>query len=737
MAATAMAAWQRVLDRRVSQLLTIERGLCAGYKALMSKAQDPRTVPFDSVDTGTWRRKVEGDLEGASFDKKLRKQMPEGITLEPLYTAESGPAEPGHYPGVGSLVRGGTPLSTREGWQQAARYDMADPSVLVATMQRDKERGSTGAWLRFDRAARFGLEPTARASREYLGADGAAMHAAASLAVVVDLVAEASHPVIVDAGGSALPAAALFLGAAEERGFTLGDLRVDFAGDPLGQLAKDGALGTSLEDAIAQMTLLARYCEAQGAAGRVAVASGIPYHDAGGHAVDELAYGLGTALAYVRALEDAGFALPDAARRVGLRFAVGRHVFVEIAKLRAARVLWAKLLAAGGVHDVPPSIHAVASERTLTRRDPWVNMLRGTTQTFAAICGGASIVTTRAFDAALGQPEGLGWRMARNTQVVLGEESRLGEVIDPAGGSWYIESLTSDLARAAWEQIQGIERRGGVVACLRDGSAREAMRERWKDRSKGLDKRKVPITGVSDFAHLQEKLPSPGSGRDDALLDRLASEIGKQRDTKPGRTAALASLRKAASSDLVPAAVRSARAGATFSEIAGAAARGEGECFPAFESHRDAERFEAMRDAADRADTRPRVFLANLGRIPDHKARAMFAANLFAAGGVEAQGPNGTGDAEPAGAAERLADAFAGSGAAVACLCGTDAQYGAMGPAVASALRKRGARIVYLAGRPGEHEQVLADAGVSRFLFLGCDVHAELDWLLRELEVVR
>ncbi|HEX4383957.1 MAG TPA: methylmalonyl-CoA mutase family protein, partial [Myxococcales bacterium] len=184
--------------------------------------------------------------------------------------------------------------------------------------------------------------------------------------------------------------------------------------------------------------------------------------------------------------------------------------FLELCKLRALRTCWAKLLAGFGVVSAPRlPVHAVCSARTLTVRDPWVNMLRVTTQVFAAVLGGAELVTPLAFDEALGVPSELGRRVARNTGLVLREESALGQVADAAGGSFAFETLTDSLAREAWKRFQAMEREGGIIPLLESGRLAARIAETARQRADQVAKRKISILGVSDFANLDEVLPRP------------------------------------------------------------------------------------------------------------------------------------------------------------------------------------------------------------------------------------
>ncbi len=311
--------------------------------------------------------------------------------------------------------------------------------------------------------------------------------------------------------------------------------------------------------------------------------------------------------------------------------------------------------------------HAVTSPVMMTRRDPWVNMLRTTLACLGAGVGGADSVTVLPFDHALGLPDAFARRIARNTSTILMEESHLARVIDPAGGSWYVERLTTELADAAWAFFQEIERAGGQAAALGSGLIGERLAATWAARSKDLARRKEPVTGVSEFPHLAER-----------LVEREAAPAAD------GASGGLPTVRR-------------------------------DEAFEALRARSDAHLAETGR--------RPRVFLAALGPASAHTARATFASNLFQAGGIEPVHDPASVDASTA------AEAFATSGATVACLCSGDALYAEQAEAVASALRTAGAQWVFLAGRPADY------AGVDEYVFAGCDVVAVLSSVLDRMGV--
>jgi methylmalonyl-CoA mutase len=296
------------------------------------------------------------------------------------------------------------------------------------------------------------------------------------------------------------------------------------------------------------------------------------YHDAGASDAEELACSIATGVAYLRLLTGTGLSVAEALGQLEFRYAANADQFGTIAKLRAARALWARVARACGTVDAVQRQHAVTSAAMMTERDPWVNMLRTTLACFAAGVGGADAVTVLPFDHRLGRPDRFARRIARNTQSLLIDEASVGRATDPAGGSWYVESRTSALARTAWAWFTEIEGAGGMEAALAAGMVADRIRSTWDARAANLGHRRDPLTGVSEFPDPGEKLP--------------------RRPRAPQRT------------------------------VAG------------LPVHHYAEAFESLRDRSDAAASRPTVYLATLGPPAAHHARVGFATNLFAAGGI-------------------------------------------------------------------------------------------------------
>ncbi|KIF02342.1 methylmalonyl-CoA mutase [Streptomyces sp. RSD-27] len=570
-----------------------------------------------------WQRLVEGvlrksgkEVSGEAAEAALSTTLEDGLTTRPLYTAPSGAdakARSTGFPGFAPFVRGGTPDGTStSGWDVRQRIAGSDPVRVNEAALADLENGTTSLWLTVGRAG----VPVAGLARALDG-------------VYLDLA-----PVALDAGAESAEAARALLALYTERGVAPEAAVAALGIDPLGHEARTGeALDT------APAVELAREAAASWPGVRALAVDALPYHEAGGSAAEELGLSLATGVAYLRTLTEGGLAAEAAFGQLEFRYAATADQFLTIAKLRAARRLWARVAEACGVAEAGAQRqHAVTSPVMMTRRDPWVNMLRTTVASMAAGVGGADSVTVLPFDSELGLPDAFARRIARNTSTILLEESHLARVIDPAGGSYYVEQLTDELAHAAWEFFQTVERAGGLPAALRSGLVAERLAAPWAARSKKLATRREPVTGVSEFPLLSEKPvvreaapAAPGGG-----LPRV------RRD----------------------------------------------------------EAYEALRARSDAhlesTGSRPKVFLAALGPAAAHTARATFASNLFQAGGIEPVHDPVSVDAATA------AEAYTASGAdGVAVLCSSDALYEEQAGAVAAALRAAGASTVFLAGRPG------------------------------------
>ena len=608
---------------------------------------------FEPADRARWLGLVEGVLKGADFEKRLVSRTADGLRIEPLY----GPAEPAAQP-----VRAPGP------WRIAQRVDHPDLAAANAQAMTDLEGGADALVLTF---------AGARGARGY-GLNAATVEDLDTVlkGVMLPLIA-----LRLDAGGNGLEAARLVRALAERRGEDMASYDLDLGIDPVGVLAASGSLGAVWSEIAPRLAEITAELEAAGFTGRAFLADGRPYHEAGSGEAAELGAVLATAVTYLRALEAAGHDLAAARDRVAVLLAADADEFVTVAKFRAMRRLWARVEQACGLDPKPLRLHAETAWRMMTKRDPFVNILRTGMAAAAAGMGGADSVAILPYTQALGLPDSFARRVGRNSQIVLIEESHLARVSDPAAGAGGFETLTAEIAEAAWAEFQAIEAEGGIVASLSVGKLQSRVERTREARAKAVASRREALTGASEFPNLAEKPVT--------VLD--IAPVAAPRGANFGSGSAVAC-------DALP-------------------------------SERLAEPYEALRDASDatlaKTGRRPAVFLANLGPVAAFNARATFAANAFAAGGIEALSNDGFDD--PAA----LAAAFTASGAALACICSTDAIYAERAAAAADALSRAGAGTIYLAGKPRDGAEALQQAGVSAFLHVGCDMLALLNAALR------
>jgi methylmalonyl-CoA mutase len=600
-----------------------------------------------------WRKLVDGVLKGAPFEKLTGKTY-DGIRIEPIYRRATN-ASP--IAGRGQAAP----------WQIMQRIDDPDPRRANAQALHDLENGATGLALVFaggSGAHGFGLEPTAEAVDKVL--DGIYLDAGIALDLQI--------------GPQSRMAAIHVAEYVKRRGFAPASCDICFGLDPLAACAVWGSSPYDWNEIVPAVTSAIKGLVALGFKGPFAAADGRVIHDAGGSEVQELAFVLACGVAYLRALEQADVALEDAQSMVYARLSADADQFLTLAKFRALRLLWARIEQASRLTPRPLFIAADTAWRMLTQRDAHVNMLRATMAAFSAGLGGANAIAVLPHTLALGLPDDFARRVARNTQLILLEESNLAKVSDPAAGSGGIEALTKELCEAAWALFQEIEKAGGIFAALQQNLIQRKVAATRATRAANIGKRRDVLTGASEFPNLHEA--------DATVLEAKPIVLPPYGEAK-------------------------------FK-------------FDALSPMRLAEPFEALRDKSDAklksSGARPKIFLANLGTPADFTARATFAKSFFETGGIEALDSAGFSDPKA------VIDAFKASGAAIACLCSSDKVYAEHAAAAAKALQAAGARHIYLAGRPGEQEDALRASGVTDFIFAGCDALATLQEAYRRME---
>ncbi|PZR35743.1 methylmalonyl-CoA mutase family protein [Caulobacter segnis] len=419
---------------------------------------------------------VEKTLKGQSFDDALTTATPDGVTIQPLYTAQDGVA----------VARDLRIRDAERPWDLRVRAAHPDPARTAKDLLADLENGAASVLLQ--------LDPT--------GQNGIAVGSADDLAKALSGVLLDLAPVALDAGFLG-PKAADWLGALAK---AAPNAPLAFHLDPLTAFMQAGVSPGPIESHIFNAATVATRLAATYAKASLFLATGRATHEAGGSNVEELAAMTAAALAYAKALTRSGLSTEEAFSRIVLGVSLDGEYFTGVAKLRAAKAMWARLTEACGV-SVPDQIEARSSRRMLAKADAWTNLLRLTSAGFAGAVGGANAIVLDAFTDAIGLPTAFARRQARNTQLVLMEESNLGRVADPAGGAWYLDSLTDQLARAAWNGFQAIEAAGGIIKALESGFIASGVAKTRAAQEAAFADKTRKILGVTVFPNADDKPP--------------------------------------------------------------------------------------------------------------------------------------------------------------------------------------------------------------------------------------
>ena len=666
---------------------------------------------FPDASAEDWRALAEKSLKGKSFEDSLFETTYDGIIVNPLYT--SADWAPGKTGSVGLARIFDDDLSTGNQkcpWKVCQRFSNSDVRAANKEILRDLKGGVHAIELVFDAAAQKGRPNDGALDVELIGKGGIALHASGDLQKLLESVHLEMIEVSLQAGMSSPSAAAGMLALYKSTGVKSDNARLLCGMDPLGAFAIGGhwagaekALATGAEFASSHRSEFRNLVCFR--------ADTTPYHNGGASNVQELGFALATGVSYLRALVDSGLSIEDSFGQIDFAVSVDADLFGSASKIRALRRLWARVSEASFGGAAPTSIQARTSHRMLTRFDPWVNILRNVTAGFAGALGGADRITIEPFDLLDGGNSELGRRVARNTHIILAEETMLGSVADPAGGSWYVESFTDELAERAWALFQDIEKMGGMGRALSSGFVGEQVAVTREQRQRNVATRVQATIGVSEFPNILEDITSEQNRVDDAYVGqvgrRFSDELtvnGASENSDTGQNGLLFLSQLEASTEQIANPI---------------------------EPFRDGAAFERLRDASDRvkgqSGQRPTIFLGNWGTPADFTARSTFAKNFFEAGGIQAISNDGFSDAA------EMASAFRESGCSLFVLCSTDAQYEHAGVSIVDALKAENPKAIFVAGNP-KNKADLTNAGVDTFISMGMNV---LDVLEKAYEVLR
>lgn len=658
-----------------------------------------------------WREAVDKLLKGKSYEKIMLTKTYEGIILDPLYRKEDVAelANQEEIPGQGSYLRGTKAEGYQtETWKVAQEITCPTPKQFNEALLHDLNRGQTAVNIVLDEATKLGLDP-AQSEIGKVGKNGLSVANMEDLNVALNDVVIDCIDIQIQAATVAMPMAAMLVAVAKKRNLATANLAGIIGMDPISELAEKGSINLSMTQAFDEMHQLTSWAKENAPKLRTISVNGTPYRNAGGSAVEELSFAFATAVKYIREMLNRGLTIDEIAPRMAFNLAVGANFFMEISKFRAARVMWSNIVEefGGNAESRKIYIHARTSLYNKTTFDPYVNMLRTTTEAFSGVVGGVDSMHVGAFDEVVRVPDEFSRRISRNQQIMLAEECRLDHVIDPAGGSWYIENLTNNLMEAAWKNFQLTEEAEGILNLLEKGEAQKAVEAVAEARKANLSKRKDAVIGTNMFANMTE---TPLEAREwdyEAIYAERCEAV---------KTTSEVTLDKA---KLMESVIEAFTNGATLNQVI-TALRGETAetTIEPLRIHRQSEIFEDLRNKVEAMPVRPKVFLANNGPVLQHKGRADFSRGFFEVAGFNVIEEGGFDT--PLAAAEAALKAEA----EIVVICSTDKTYPELVPVICQTVKAANPKIqIVLAGFPKDQIEAYKAAGVNEFIFMGAKAY--------------
>jgi methylmalonyl-CoA mutase len=708
----------------------------------MSKLSDKLDLKKDFPGTSfeEWKKAAEKDLKGVPYDKKLITKTYEGIDLSPIYTKDDIKHNPltDNFPGFTNYVRGNSADGyVKNDWYISQELPYATAEELNAALKFDLARGLSSINIRLDKATLLSKDPDTAELNE-VGVNGTSISCINDLEKIFKNIDLTSYHIFIDTVYNSLPFFSLFNSFLKKH--EIENVNASILTDPYACLVKCGTPPHDVDDAFDDMYRVTKWSIENKSTIKTIGVNGFNYINAGASAVQELAYVISTAIDYIDRMIDKGLTIDEIAPRFNLTFGISTFYFMEIAKLRAARVLWSNIIDAykGKETSKAVSIHGKSSLYNQTQNDIYVNMLRTTTEAFSAIVGGVDSLHTGAFDELLGAPDEFSRRLARNTQIILKEESHLFNVIDPSGGSYFVEALTAEIAEKAWELVKGIQKEGGMLEAIKKNIPQSEIEKIAAERKKDYSKRKNIIVGNNAYANVKEEKANIKDTKAEDIHKKRSEYIKKIRvegnNSKHGEILEILQNIANNSENVIDLAIEAYIKGATIGEIGKTLPRKDSDLkVNTLKTHRASDIFEELRNLSyaykEKNGFFPKAFLATIGSLKQHKPRADFSRGFFEVGGFDVIYNKGYESLDEA------VDEAVKSGAKITVICSTDDTYQEIVPVLVKKLKNKVKDMkVILAGYPKEQIEELKKSGIDDFIFLGADAYVLLKNLLTNLK---
>jgi methylmalonyl-CoA mutase len=635
-------------------------------------SQEKLFAEFPEVSTEEWEAVIQADLKGADYEKKLVWKTLEGISVKPYYRKEDTDGISwllNNLPGEFPFARGSK--KTDNNWEIRAEIYEQDVKAANAAAKHNLERGVEALSFKSKICVKHGF---------LLGQNIQSQADFNSLLNGIDIT---KTPVYFNFGPRAAQALAMLHSLA---GSKSKDVKGGLIYDPLAELAQCGKIALAKDSILKEAAKVAAFASENLPNVNSITVQSHGWHNAGANIIQELSIALSAGLAYLDALTDAGLSAEQAAKQISFSISVGSRYFLEIAKIRALRILWANVLKKYGVESTA-KIHASTSMWNATMFDPNVNMLRVTTEAMSAAIAGADSITVIPYDAAFKTPDEFSCRVARNVQLLLKNESSFNKIVDPSAGSYYIESLTDQIASKTLEEFKKLESQGGLLAALQSGSVQKSLADSQKQKEKLIMQRREVFIGTNQYPNLLEKAS-------DKIQNTNGAEIKDQE-----------------------LAICSGDVKAFADKFAGkgSIAKADGETtVEKLGIRRGAEVFETLRlqteEFAKKNGSAPKVFLWTAGDLAMRLARATFVKNFFGCAGYTVIDTNGVPNAAAG------LDLVKKENPQIVVLCSKDDEYATLVKEIFPVLEKEVPNVVRIvAGNPKDAEDLKA-AGAQDFI---------------------
>ncbi len=660
-------------------------GSCRSIRQLNMSIEQIKQADFKEKSLKAWAEKAEESLKGKSIET-LSTYTYESIKLKPLYTKEDVDSkELTEFPGVPDFRRGISSLGhTGKGWEIAQTLSFNSIEELNTKLETAIQRGQT--------AVSFPV-------------GGELFSDISGLKELIKTIGT-NHLFSLNAGEYLKPFLAVLISALKESEID-GSATGFIAADPIAQATESGFFPADEETFMGEWEETVRTAVRSFPELRTVLINAAPYHNSGASADQELGIAIASGVQYLHYLIEQGWEVDKALNLFIFHFPVGSQFFMETAKLRAARLLWDKVGESYNGKEQARKMHISAETSFFTKTvyDPYVNMLRTGNEAFAAVLGGVQYLKTSPFNEAYEEPTFFSERVARNTQLLLREEAGLKHVADPAGGSWYVETLTRELAQKGWDFFLEIEEEGGLIAALKSGWLQSRIQTVMDKRKQDISTRKRSIIGTNVYANLDEEIKQATSSEKKShycsdSLTTLIQLCGKNQSLEDR-------LRTTESGDKIV----------------------------ALQQDRLAAPYERLRVKAGRLSDvdgrRPSIGLICIGELKRHKPRADFITGFMSAGGIKTMKSTSI-------VTKKDALAFIDENPSkYFCLCGDNEQYEEQGIEIVRELNKKHPEIqIYVAGLPPENDRSKwANTQVRNFIHVKSNCLEVLSALLDEMEV--